>query len=77
MQFTVNKDILQGKWKQLTGKVKQQWGKLTDDELDRIEGRYDELIGVIQERYGYSKAKATEEVDEFINRLDKSKLNIT
>jgi len=77
MQFTVNKDILQGKWNQVLGKVKQQWGKLTDDELDRIEGRYDELIDVIQERYGYSKAKATEEVDEFINRLDKSKLNIT
>jgi uncharacterized protein YjbJ (UPF0337 family) len=75
MEIAVNKDILQGKWKQLTGKVKQQWSRLTDDELGRIQGRYDELVGVVQERYGYSREKAAQEVDDFIGRIDQSKFN--
>jgi uncharacterized protein YjbJ (UPF0337 family) len=54
----MNKDVLEGQWKQLRGKVKQQWGRLTDDELDMINGRYDELAGLIQERYGYSRDEA-------------------
>jgi uncharacterized protein YjbJ (UPF0337 family) len=66
----MNKDILQGKWKQIRGQVKQQWGMLTDDQLDRISGRYEELAGLIQERYGYSKEQARQEVDTFINRLN-------
>ncbi len=61
----MNKDILEGKWKQLKGEVKQQWGRLTDDDLDRIEGNYDELVGRVQERYGYSREEAEEEVDEY------------
>ena len=43
----MNKDILEGQWKQIKGKVKQQWGRLTDDELDQMSGRYDELAGLI------------------------------
>jgi uncharacterized protein YjbJ (UPF0337 family) len=62
----LNKDILGGKWKQLRGKLKQQWGELTDDELDKISGQRDELVGLIQEKYGYARAEAEEEVDEFL-----------
>ena len=66
----MNRDILVGQWKQLKGKVKQQWGRLTDDELDQIDGRYDELAGLIQERYGYSRDEAVNELDMFLNNLD-------
>lgn len=61
----MNKDILQGKWKQLKGEVKEQWGRLTDDDLDRVEGNYDQLVGRIQERYGYSREEAEREVEEY------------
>lgn len=70
MNMPINKDILQGKWKQVRGQVKQQWGMLTDDQLDRISGRYEELAGLIQERYGYTKEQARQEVESFINRLN-------
>jgi uncharacterized protein YjbJ (UPF0337 family) len=66
----MNRDVLEGQWKQLKGKVKQQWGRLTDDELDQISGRYDELAGLIQERYGYSRDEAHNEVDMWLNNLD-------
>jgi uncharacterized protein YjbJ (UPF0337 family) len=71
MNMKVNQDILQGKWKQVKGQVKQQWGKLTDNQLDRIEGRTEELVGLLQEAYGYSRERAHEEVDEFARRMDK------
>jgi uncharacterized protein YjbJ (UPF0337 family) len=71
MTVAINKDILQGKWKQARGKVKQQWGRLTDSELDQISGYYDELAGLIQERYGYSREKAQQELDAFIERWDR------
>lgn len=63
----MNRDVLEGQWKQLKGKVKQQWGRLTDDELDQINGHYDELVGKVQERYGYSRDEAANEVDMFLN----------
>jgi uncharacterized protein YjbJ (UPF0337 family) len=66
----MNRDVLEGQWKQLKGKVKQQWGRLTDDELDTINGRYDELAGLIQERYGYSRDEAASELDMFLNNMD-------
>jgi uncharacterized protein YjbJ (UPF0337 family) len=66
----MNRDVLEGQWLQLKGKVKQQWGRLTDDELNQISGRYDELAGLIQERYGYSRDEAANELDMFINNLD-------
>ena len=59
----MNKDILKGKWKQLKGDAQKQWGKLTDDELDKIEGDATKLAGLIQERYGKSKEAAEEEVE--------------
>jgi uncharacterized protein YjbJ (UPF0337 family) len=68
----MNKDILQGKWKQLKGQVKQQWGRLTDDRLDRISGRYEELTGLIQEKYGYTREKAEQELNSFLAKVTKS-----
>jgi len=62
----MNKDILVGKWKQLKGKAKQQWGELTEDDLDKAEGERDILVGLIQEKYGYARKRAEEEVDHFI-----------
>jgi uncharacterized protein YjbJ (UPF0337 family) len=62
----MNRDILAGKWKELKGSVKEKWGKLTDDELDQAAGRFDQLSGLIQQRYGYAKDRAERELDEFL-----------
>ncbi len=61
----MNKEEMKGKWNQLKGQVKKQWGKLTDDDLDRIEGNRDILVGKIQERYGKTKEEAEREVDKY------------
>ena len=66
----MNADILEGKWKQMRGQVKEWWGKLTDDDLDRAEGKADRLVGLLQEKYGYSREKAEE---EFNRRLKEAK----
>ena len=63
----MNNDVLEGKWKQIRGEVQEQWGKLTDDELDQIAGRRDQLIGKLQEKYGYARDQAEREVDEFLD----------
>jgi uncharacterized protein YjbJ (UPF0337 family) len=65
----MNADMLAGNWKQFKGKVQQQWGKLTDSDLDRIEGKQTEPIGRLQERYGYARDRAEKEVNDFIDRL--------
>jgi uncharacterized protein YjbJ (UPF0337 family) len=57
---------IQGDWKQFTGKVKEKWGKLTDDELTEIDGRRESFIGRLQEKYGYEKERAEKELSEFI-----------
>ena len=62
----MNSDQLEGKWKQLKGSVKQQWGKLTDDDLTLINGRTEELVGKVQERYGIAREDAQRRVDEFL-----------
>ncbi len=64
----MNADVLKGNWAQIKGKVKEQWGKLTDDDLAVIEGKSDQLIGRIQERYGLSKDEAKKQVDDFYRR---------
>jgi uncharacterized protein YjbJ (UPF0337 family) len=64
----MNSDILKGKWLQLKGKVRTQWGKLTDDELDQINGNGEQLVGLLQERYGYARDRAEREVNSFIDR---------
>jgi uncharacterized protein YjbJ (UPF0337 family) len=65
----MNWDQVKGQWKQFTGKVKVKWGKLTDDDLTTIAGKRDELLGKLQERYGYEKDQAEREVDDFIRTL--------
>lgn len=64
----MNKDIAQGKWKQLKGIVQQQWGKLTNDELDQIDGDRERLAGKIQEKYGEKREEVEKKVDEFIKK---------
>ena len=61
----MNKDILEGKWKQLKGEVQKKWGKLTNDDLDVIDGDREKFSGILQERYGKSKDEAEEAADEF------------
>lgn len=68
----MNSDVLLGKWKLIRGHAKQWWGKLTDDDLDRIAGEKDKLIGLIQERYGYAREKAEEEVERNLGALEKA-----
>jgi uncharacterized protein YjbJ (UPF0337 family) len=70
MAVMLNKDILSGKWKQIRGKVRQQWGKLTDNQLDQIGGNYEQLVGVIQENYGYTREMAEQEVNDFMRKLN-------
>jgi uncharacterized protein YjbJ (UPF0337 family) len=65
----MNKEQLQGGWKQLEGMIKTKWGKLTEDDLKVIEGKRDLLAGKLQERYGYAKEKAQKELEEFCNTL--------
>jgi uncharacterized protein YjbJ (UPF0337 family) len=65
----MNWDRIEGNWKQFTGTVKQQWGKLTDDDLQVVEGRRTELVGKIQERYGIAKDEAERQVDSWIRNI--------
>ena len=64
----MNKDQAAGQWKQLKGKVKEQWGKLTDDDLTVLEGDLDQLTGRVQERYGIAKEEAERQVRDFRTR---------
>ncbi len=57
----MNNDIFEGKWKQLRGQVKVWWGKLSDDDLEKVGGKFEKLIGVLQEKYGYTRQQAEEE----------------
>ena len=61
----MNWDQIEGKWKQAGGRIKEKWGKLTDDDLQVIAGKRDQLVGKIQERYGIAKDEAARQVDEF------------
>jgi uncharacterized protein YjbJ (UPF0337 family) len=58
---------IEGNWKQFTGKVKEKWGELTDDDLKAIDGRRDQLEGKLQERYGYSKDQIRKNVDDWLS----------
>ena len=64
----MNWDQAKGNWNQVKGKVKEQWGKLTDDDLTKISGQRDQLVGRLQERYGYAKEQAEREVKDWENR---------
>mgnify|MGYP001494650186 CR=1 FL=1 len=66
----MNWDRIEGGWKQMTGKVKEQWGKLTDDDLVEIAGKRDQLAGKIQARYGIAKEEAERQLDDFARKLN-------
>ncbi|HHP7214136.1 TPA: CsbD family protein [Pseudomonas aeruginosa] len=65
----MNSDVIKGKWKQLTGKIKERWGDLTDDDLQAADGHAEYLVGKLQERYGWAKERAEQEVRDFSDRL--------
>ena len=62
-------DRIEGNWKQFSGKAKEKWGQLTDDDVARVNGNREQLEGVLQERYGYAKDKARDEVDSWTNSM--------
>ena len=66
----MNKDVFEGKWKQIRGEAKVWWGKLTDDDLDQAAGEFDKFVGVLQERYGYSREQAEEEIEKRVNEYE-------
>ena len=68
----MNWDRIEGNWKQVTGKAKVQWGKLTSDDLDIIAGRREQLAGKIQERYGIARDEAEKQVDTWVKKADES-----
>lgn len=65
----MNSDIIKGKWKQLNGRIKERWGNLSDDDLNVAEGHSEYLAGKLQERYGWTKEKAQQELRDFSNKL--------
>ena len=67
---TMNKDIFEGQWKQMRGEAKAWWGKLTDDDLDRAAGKLDILTGIVQEKYGYTREQAADEVDKRVTAYE-------
>lgn len=66
----MNNDRVEGNWKQIKGKIREQWGKLTGDEIDQLQGRSDQLAGFLQERYGVARDEAERQVREFRMRND-------
>jgi uncharacterized protein YjbJ (UPF0337 family) len=66
----MNRDILKGQWTQLKGKIREQWGKLTDDEIDQMQGNSEQLIGKLQERYGRTREQAEQELDRWLRDYD-------
>ncbi|MEO8038425.1 MAG: CsbD family protein [Betaproteobacteria bacterium] len=68
----MNWDRIEGNWKQLKGKAKEQWGKLTDDDFDVVAGKRDQLTGKIQERYGIGKDEAERQIKDWEGRADDS-----
>jgi uncharacterized protein YjbJ (UPF0337 family) len=66
----MNTRIMEGRWNRLRGEVQDRWGQLTSDDIDRIEGNIDRLTGILQERYGYGRERAEEEVARFLDELE-------
>jgi len=68
----MNKDVFEGKWKQIRGEVKSWWGKLTDDDLDRAAGKFEVLAGILQEKYGYTREAAANDIDKRVSEYEAS-----
>lgn len=67
---TMNKDVLEGQWKQIRGNARAWWGKLTDSDLERVAGKFEVLVGLLQERYGYTREQAANEVEERVSAYE-------
>jgi uncharacterized protein YjbJ (UPF0337 family) len=65
----MNKDIFAGKWKEMRGQIKEWWGKLTDDDLDQAGGNADQIVSLIQQKYGYTRQRAEEEFNRRIKDM--------
>jgi uncharacterized protein YjbJ (UPF0337 family) len=72
----MNEDVFEGLWKQMKGNVREWWGKLTDDDVERIGGNRDKLLGVLQERYGYTRERAEDEVARRMRDLESATRNL-
>ena len=68
----MNKEQLKGKWNQIKGEAKKQWGQLTDNDLTEVEGNYDKLVGKVQERHGDTEEKVKQWVDKLEHRADRA-----
>jgi len=68
----MNKDIFEGKWKEIRGQVKELWGKLTDDELAQAAGNSEQIIGLLQKKYGYTREHAVEELNKHVAEFKSS-----
>ena len=66
----MNQDIARGRWKQVRGQVREWWGKLTDDDLDKIAGKSEKLIGKLQVKYGYTRKQAKMEIEKRVAELE-------
>ena len=64
----MNKDIVEGNWTEIKGKLRQAWGKITDNDLTQMKGNYEELSGKLQKSYGYGKDEAKKEIDGFLKK---------
>jgi len=73
----MNRDTLEGQWAQLKGRAREQWGKLTDDDLDQVRGKAEQLAGRVQERYGIAKDEASRQVDTWLRDLDETPSSTT
>ena len=73
----MNKDVFEGKWKQIRGEAKAWWGKLTDDDLERAAGKIEVFAGLLQEKYGYSREAAANEIDKRVTEYETNLKNDT
>ena len=69
----MNSDILKGNWKEMKGKIKETWGDLTDDEIKKVDGNYESLVGTIQKKYGETKERAEESINSFLKKMKEDK----
>jgi uncharacterized protein YjbJ (UPF0337 family) len=68
----LNKDVFEGKWKEMRGQVKEWWGKLTDDDLEQAGGTTEQIVGLLQQRYGYTRERAEQEFNRRIKEVKKT-----
>jgi len=73
----MNKDILKGKWMQVKGDIRTRWGKMTDDDVDQIQGDAEKFMGKLQERYGWGREQAERELTDFLNRSDTQRKRVS